>query len=118
MTPRTVVIVGAGLAGSRCAETLRAEGFEGRIVLVGDEELPPYERPALSKEFLAGSRGEIELRPRAHWDERDIELVLGYRVERLDLARRTYEDGPRPTLSWSPPGAARERSPVPPRMAS
>ena len=94
MTARTVVIVGAGLAGSRCAETLRAEGFDGRIVLVGDEALPPYERPALSKEYLAGERGRIELRPRAHWDEREIELVLGHRVERLDLARRTYEDGP------------------------
>lgn len=94
MTARTVVIVGAGLAGSRCAETLRAEGFDGRVVLVGDEAVPPYERPALSKEYLAGERGRIELRPRAHWDEREIELVLGHRVERLDLARRTYEDGP------------------------
>jgi 3-phenylpropionate/trans-cinnamate dioxygenase ferredoxin reductase subunit len=94
MNARSVVIVGAGLAGSRCAETLRAEGFDGRIVLVGDEALPPYERPALSKEFLAGRRDRIELRPRAHWDERDIELVLGHRVERLDLAGRTYAGGP------------------------
>jgi 3-phenylpropionate/trans-cinnamate dioxygenase ferredoxin reductase component len=94
MSARTVVIVGAGLAGSRCAETLRAEGFDGRIVLVGDEALPPYERPALSKEFLAGERDRIELRPPSHWHERDIELVLGHRVERLDLARRTYEGGP------------------------
>jgi 3-phenylpropionate/trans-cinnamate dioxygenase ferredoxin reductase component len=94
VSAHTVVIVGAGLAGSRCAETLRAEGFDGRIVLVGDEALPPYERPALSKEFLAGSRDRIELRPRAHWDERGIELVLGHRVERLDLARRTYAGGP------------------------
>jgi 3-phenylpropionate/trans-cinnamate dioxygenase ferredoxin reductase component len=94
MTARTVVIVGAGLAGSRCAETLRAEGHDGRIVLVGEEPLPPYERPALSKEFLAGERDKIELRPRSHWDERDIELVLGHRVERLDLAGRTYDGGP------------------------
>ena len=94
MSARSVVIVGAGLAGSRCAETLRAEGFDGRIVLAGDEELPPYERPALSKEYLAGERDRIELRPRSHWDERGIELVLGRRVERLDLARRTYDGGP------------------------
>jgi 3-phenylpropionate/trans-cinnamate dioxygenase ferredoxin reductase component len=94
MNARSVVIVGAGLAGSRCAETLRAEGFDGRILLVGDEQLPPYERPALSKEFLAGERDRIELRPPSHWDEREIELVLGHRVERLDLARRTYEGGP------------------------
>jgi 3-phenylpropionate/trans-cinnamate dioxygenase ferredoxin reductase component len=94
MSARTVVIVGAGLAGSRCAETLRAEGFEGRVVLVGDEPLPPYERPALSKEYLAGDRDRIELRPRSHWEEREIELVLGRRVEVLDLARRTYDGGP------------------------
>jgi 3-phenylpropionate/trans-cinnamate dioxygenase ferredoxin reductase component len=94
MTPRTVVIVGAGLAGSRCAETLRAEGFGGRVVLVGDEALPPYERPALSKEYLVGERERIELRPRTLWRERDIELVLGRRVERLDVANRTYAGGP------------------------
>jgi NADPH-dependent 2,4-dienoyl-CoA reductase/sulfur reductase-like enzyme len=94
MNARSVVIVGAGLAGSRCAETLRAEGFDGRIVLVGDEALPPYERPALSKDYLAGRSDEIELRPRALWGEREIELVLGHRVERLDLARRTYDGGP------------------------
>ena len=94
MNARSVVIVGAGLAGSRCAETLRAEGFDGRTVLVGDEALPPYERPALSKDYLAGRSDKIELRPRALWGEREIELVLGHRVERLDLARRTYDGGP------------------------
>jgi 3-phenylpropionate/trans-cinnamate dioxygenase ferredoxin reductase subunit len=94
MNAPSVVIVGAGLAGSRCAETLRAEGFDGRILLVGDEDLPPYERPALSKEYLAGESDKLELRPRAHWGEREIELVLGHRVERLDLDRRTYAGGP------------------------
>jgi len=54
MNGRSVVIVGAGLAGARCAETLRAEGFDGDLVLVGEEPVAPYERPALSKEFLAG----------------------------------------------------------------
>jgi 3-phenylpropionate/trans-cinnamate dioxygenase ferredoxin reductase component len=84
MRPRAVVIVGAGLAGSRCAETLRAEGFEGRVVLIGDEPTPPYERPALSKEFLAGEREGLELRKPEFWAEQEIELVLGRRVERLD----------------------------------
>jgi 3-phenylpropionate/trans-cinnamate dioxygenase ferredoxin reductase subunit len=96
MTPAQVVIVGAGLAGSRCAETLRAEGFEGRIVLVGVEAAAPYERPALSKEFLAGERERIELRPAGFWDEQEIELVLGRRVERIDVARRTADPG----LEW------------------
>jgi 3-phenylpropionate/trans-cinnamate dioxygenase ferredoxin reductase component len=80
--PRSVLIVGAGLAGSRCAETLRAEGFDGRLVIVGDEPMPPYERPALSKEFLAGERdaNSLVLRPAAFWAEHEIELVLGHRV--------------------------------------
>jgi 3-phenylpropionate/trans-cinnamate dioxygenase ferredoxin reductase subunit len=49
MPPGTVLIVGAGLAGTRAAETLRAEGFEGRVILAGDEPTAPYERPTLSK---------------------------------------------------------------------
>jgi 3-phenylpropionate/trans-cinnamate dioxygenase ferredoxin reductase subunit len=86
--PRSVVIVGAGLAGSRCAETLRAEGFEGRVRLVGEEPVPPYERPALSKELLAGERAGCELRAPGFWVERGIELVLGRRVSEVDVERR------------------------------
>jgi 3-phenylpropionate/trans-cinnamate dioxygenase ferredoxin reductase subunit len=78
---KSVVIVGAGLAGVRCSETLRAEGFDGRIVLVGEESHPPYERPALSKEFLAGMRDDISLRPPSRYEDLGIELVLGARVE-------------------------------------
>jgi 3-phenylpropionate/trans-cinnamate dioxygenase ferredoxin reductase subunit len=81
--PASILIAGAGLAGARCAETLRAEGYDGRIRLVGDEPFPPYERPALSKEFLAGERSaaELLLRPPGFWAEQEIELVLGRRVE-------------------------------------
>ena len=53
-SPRSILVVGAGLAGARCAETLRAEGYDGELVLVGEEPFAPYERPALSKEFLVG----------------------------------------------------------------
>ena len=89
MTPRSVVIVGAGLAGARAAETLRAEGFDGRVLLVGEEPVAPYERPALSKEYLAGTRDEesLLLRPPAFWDERSIELLLGRRVVAADPGR-------------------------------
>jgi len=90
MTPRTVVIVGAGLAGARAAEALRAEGFDGRVVLVGEEPFGPYERPALSKEFLAGTRDEtsLQLRKPGFWNEREIELVLGTRVDSVDPVSR------------------------------
>lgn len=88
MTTGTVLIVGAGLAGSRCAETLRAEGFDGRVLLVGDEPYAPYERPALSKEFLAGEREQLELRGGDFWEERGIELALGRRVAAVDVERR------------------------------
>ncbi|MGD0716079.1 MAG: FAD-dependent oxidoreductase [Gaiellaceae bacterium] len=91
MTPRTVVIVGAGLAGARAAETLRAEGFDGRVLLVGDEPAAPYERPALSKEFLAGTRDEesLLLRPPSFWDNRAIELRLGQHVVAADPTARS-----------------------------
>jgi 3-phenylpropionate/trans-cinnamate dioxygenase ferredoxin reductase component len=84
--PASVLIAGAGLAGARCAETLRAEGYNGRIKLVGEEPFPPYERPALSKEFLAGERSaeDLLLRPPGFWAEQEIELVLGRRVEPRD----------------------------------
>ena len=86
--PRRVLILGAGLAGSRCAQTLRAEGFDGEITLVGEELHPPYERPALSKEFLAGTRSELALQPPAYWEDNDIRLLLGTRVDRIEVAQK------------------------------
>ena len=53
-TKPTFVIVGAGLAGAKAAETLRADGFDGRLLLLGDEAEQPYERPPLSKAYLRG----------------------------------------------------------------
>ena len=61
MVDRTLVIVGASLAGAKAAEAARATGFDGRVVLVGDEPEPPYERPPLSKAVLRG-----EAAPRRH----------------------------------------------------
>lgn len=88
MTPGGVLIVGAGLAGSRCAEVLRAEGFDGEIVLAGAEDHPPYERPALSKEFLGGRRDQVHLRPDGFWREKGIDLRVGTRIHRIDFRRR------------------------------
>ena len=102
MIPSSVLVIGAGLAGARCAETLRAEGYDGRLVLVGDELLQPYERPALSKEFLAGTKAEHELLLRApsFWAEREIDLRLGQRVVRVDTRRRTATTASGRELGW------------------
>jgi 3-phenylpropionate/trans-cinnamate dioxygenase ferredoxin reductase component len=100
--PRSILIVGAGLAGSRCAEMLRAEGFEGSIVLVGDEPLGPYERPALSKEFLVGARSaeSLLLRPPSFWPELEIECVLGRRVVSIDERAQTATTDRGDVLGW------------------
>lgn len=100
--PSSVLIVGAGLAGSRCAETLRAEGYDGGLVLVGDELLPPYERPALSKEFLAGTKPEHELLLRApsSWAAREIDLRVGQRVVRVDTRNRTATTAAGEEFGW------------------
>ena len=95
----TVVVAGAGLAGARCAESLRSLGWQGRILLVGDEPHPPYERPALSKEFLAGTRVDVALRPDSFWDEQGIELSTGVRAHGLDATRRVVGVGSR-DVSW------------------
>jgi 3-phenylpropionate/trans-cinnamate dioxygenase ferredoxin reductase subunit len=102
MVPRSVLIVGAGLAGSRCAETLRSEGFDGRVVIVGDEPMPPYERPALSKEFLLGDQkaGSLALRPDAFWAEHEIELVLGRRVVSIDRSARVAHTDRGDAFEW------------------
>lgn len=101
-TPGTVVIVGAGLAGARCAETLRAEGYEGEVVLLGDEPHAPYERPALSKEFLAGKKGldEMALRPHSFWTDKQIDLRLGTRVVAVDRDARTATTDDGVELRW------------------
>jgi 3-phenylpropionate/trans-cinnamate dioxygenase ferredoxin reductase subunit len=90
-------VVGAGLAGSRVAETLRAEGYDGRIVLAGDEPVLPYERPALSKELLAGTRepSALALRDNAAYEDYGIELALGRRVIRLDRRSALLDDDTR-----------------------
>jgi NADPH-dependent 2,4-dienoyl-CoA reductase/sulfur reductase-like enzyme len=102
MTPSSVLIVGAGLAGSRCAETLRAEGYGGKLVLIGDELSPPYERPALSKEYLAGTKTEHDLLLRAPswWAQREIDLRLGQRVAHVDTSHRRATTADGEELDW------------------
>jgi len=95
--PRSVGIVGAGAAGNCVAEELRHLGYQGEITLVDADRDAPYDRPNLSKDYLAGSAPEdwMPLHPRAYYEEQAIELALGRRVAALDPARKalTFEDG-------------------------
>src|SRR4051794_24394157 len=85
MGKQTFVIIGGGFAGAKAAETLREEGFDGRVVLVGAEPERPYERPPLSKDYL---RGEAEAKPYVHeesfYAEHEIELRTSTTVEQVD----------------------------------
>jgi 3-phenylpropionate/trans-cinnamate dioxygenase ferredoxin reductase component len=95
----TVAIVGASLAGSSAAATLREEGFDGRVVLIGAEPQLPYDRPPLSKNYLRGVTPfeKTLLRPADFYRERDIEMRLGTTVTRVDAEKRTValHDGER-----------------------
>jgi 3-phenylpropionate/trans-cinnamate dioxygenase ferredoxin reductase subunit len=86
------VIVGAGLAGAKAAEALRAEGFEGPIVLIGDEPEAPYERPPLSKAFLRGElpREDTRVHPESWYSDHQVELCRGLVVD-VDTAARAVE---------------------------
>jgi NADPH-dependent 2,4-dienoyl-CoA reductase/sulfur reductase-like enzyme len=92
---RTFVIVGGGLAGAKAAETLRAEGFSGRVILVGDERDHPYERPPLSKGYLAGkeARESVFVHETAWYAGADVELHLGQPVTSIDRGARSVELG-------------------------
>ena len=90
MKEETFLIVGGSLAGAKAAETLRAEGFDGRIVLVGAERERPYERPPLSKDFLRGesSREEVYVHAESFYAEQEIELRTSTPASALDPSSR------------------------------
>src|SRR5262249_38521427 len=91
MTARTFVVVGASLTGATAVTSLRDRGFDGRLILIGDEPDTPYERPGLSKRYLRGeqSRDELTVRPPGWWQDHDVDVVLGTTVEGIDADRRT-----------------------------
>src|SRR5215216_5243859 len=96
---RTHIIVGASLAGAKAAETLRQEGFDGRIVLVGTEDVRPYERPPLSKDYARGEVGreKVYVHDEGFYSEHDIELRLGTTAVDLNASSKelTLDDGVR-----------------------
>jgi 3-phenylpropionate/trans-cinnamate dioxygenase ferredoxin reductase subunit len=82
------VIVGASLAGAKAAEALREEGFDGPVVMIGEESERPYERPPLSKDYLLGKadRETIYVHPQEWYAEHDVDLRLGVEVTSIDRA--------------------------------
>jgi 3-phenylpropionate/trans-cinnamate dioxygenase ferredoxin reductase subunit len=118
-TDQTFVIVGASLAGAKAAETLRAEGFDGRVVLIGEEAERPYERPMLSKEYLRGEKpaAKLYVHDEGFYADNGIELMTGTRVQSLDPGAHeiTLTGGAR--MSYSrlllSTGAAPRRLPLP-----
>ena len=99
---RSIAIVGASLAGIRAAETLRRDGYDGAITLIGDEPHKPYDRPPLSKQFLAGvgDDSRIALIADDALAALDLDLRLGLRAVALDAPRRTVHlaDGTQPSF--------------------
>lgn len=88
---RRVVIIGAGHAGFQLAASLRQSGFDGTVMLIGDEPQLPYQRPPLSKDYLDGKIGLdlLLMRPEAFFAEQRIELIMGVAVAEVDRAART-----------------------------
>jgi len=86
LTKSTFILLGGGLASATAASTLRAEGFDGRVIIVGDENHPPYSRPPLSKDVLRGEKSPEKtwLRQPGWYASKDIELQLGVRAVAID----------------------------------
>jgi 3-phenylpropionate/trans-cinnamate dioxygenase ferredoxin reductase subunit len=91
----TILIVGAGHAGGRAAQALRASGFAGRVVLIGEETYPPYERPPLSKELIVTDAGleKARLHDPAYYEQNKIELRLGAPAEAIDRTGKRVKVG-------------------------
>jgi 3-phenylpropionate/trans-cinnamate dioxygenase ferredoxin reductase component len=87
---RTFIIVGASLAGAKAAQTLRDEGFTGKVILLGDEPVRPYERPPLSKEYLQGKAGldKVFVHDEDYYEKHDIDLRVSTHVQALDTTKQ------------------------------
>jgi len=97
-----VVIIGGGQAGYQTAESLRQEGYEGSITMVGEEESLPYQRPPLSKAYLLGTvdRERLQFRKAPHYADKNIDLKLNVRVESIDRSAKTVALANGDTLSY------------------
>ena len=97
-----IVILGAGQAGAQLADSLRREGYDGSITLIGDETEPPYQRPPLSKTYLMGSfdAARLPLRAEAFYTDREINLRLGVSAEAIDRTAKTIHISDGETLIY------------------
>src|SRR5215813_12186145 len=102
MPEPAVAIVGTGQAGFQAAASLRQEGFSGRIVLIGDEPVPPYQRPPLSKSYLARESGldELWLRPETFYTQHQIEVLAGESATAIDRTERRLQLASGGNLAW------------------
>lgn len=93
MSDKHCIIIGASHAAAQLAPSLRQEGWQGRIIVIGDEHYFPYKRPPLSKTFLAGEKGvdELLIRAAASYEKADIEFRTGHKVTRIDRQHRQVE---------------------------
>ena len=113
--PRTFVILGAGAAGNMAAQTLREDGFQGRVIMISEENSLPYDRPNLSKAYLYGDAAleSLPWRPEQFYRDHDLEIRFGHRVTEVDPVAKTVTLAPAPGKVMTPccwPAAA---SPVP-----
>lgn len=101
MTKRAIII-GAGQAGAQAAQSLRQAGFDGEIVMFGEETEPPYQRPPLSKAYLQGEleKERLYLRPSAFYEQHKIDLRCGAPVARIDRAAKTVATKAGETLAY------------------
>ncbi len=86
-----VAVVGAGEAGATAAGSLRDQGYDGELVLIGDEPMAPYERPPLSKEYLRGESDHQFVRPPEWYGENAVDARFGVRAERVNVTDRVVE---------------------------
>ncbi|HSI31929.1 MAG TPA: FAD-dependent oxidoreductase [Miltoncostaeaceae bacterium] len=115
----TFLIVGASLTGAKAAETLREEGFDGRVILVGAEPHRPYERPPLSKDYLqdGAERDSVYVHPEGFYAEQEVELLRGREVTAVDPEGHTATLSDGETLGWArlllATGSEPRRLPIP-----
>ncbi|MBH5321286.1 NAD(P)/FAD-dependent oxidoreductase [Aurantiacibacter sediminis] len=117
MTRHDVVIVGTGHGGAQAAIALRQQGFEGSILMIGRDHVPPYERPPLSKEYLAGEKPfeRVLIRPEKFWADKNVELLLGKSVTKIMPEEREVQLSGGETIGygrliWAAGGDARRLS--------